>query len=269
MIDVGGPSMLRAAAKNFAHVAVVSSPAQYDDVLAELREHGDSRLETRRRLAREAFATTAAYEAAIANWFGEDRAFPGAADAGVPQGHRPLVRREPAPGGGVLPRARRAPASALAGSSSSAARSSRTTTSPISREPGGSPASSTLPARRDRQAREPVRRRGRRDDRRGLGARARRRSGLGVRLRRRAEPAGRRRARGADRRALRRGAARPGIRRRPRSTRCARGRRSASSSSASRRPRPADERDYKRVLGGAARPGARQRSTRSARRCRS
>ena len=113
MIDVGGPSMLRAAAKNFAHVTVVSSPAHYEDVLAELRDHGDTRPETRRRLAREAFATSAAYEAAISNWFGEHRAFPGTADAGAPQGHRPLVRREPAPGGGVLPRARCPPAPAL------------------------------------------------------------------------------------------------------------------------------------------------------------
>jgi phosphoribosylaminoimidazolecarboxamide formyltransferase/IMP cyclohydrolase len=76
MIDVGGPSMLRAAAKNFAHVAVVSSPAQYDAVLAELRAQGEVTLDTRRRLAREAFETTAAYEATIANWFGETEPFP-------------------------------------------------------------------------------------------------------------------------------------------------------------------------------------------------
>ncbi len=69
MIDVGGPSMLRAAAKNFAHVAAVSSPAQYERVLDELREHGIVTAETRRRLAWEAFETTAAYEAAIAEWF--------------------------------------------------------------------------------------------------------------------------------------------------------------------------------------------------------
>ncbi|HEY6962578.1 MAG TPA: bifunctional phosphoribosylaminoimidazolecarboxamide formyltransferase/IMP cyclohydrolase [Gaiellaceae bacterium] len=76
MIDVGGPSMIRAAAKNFAHVAAVSSPDQYDAVLAELREHGEVTEETRRRLAAEAFATTAAYEATIANWFGETEKFP-------------------------------------------------------------------------------------------------------------------------------------------------------------------------------------------------
>src|SRR3954452_10019893 len=76
MIDVGGPSMLRAAAKNFAHVAVVSSPEQYGVVLDDLRAHGKVTLETRRRLAREAFETTAAYEATIANWFGETQQFP-------------------------------------------------------------------------------------------------------------------------------------------------------------------------------------------------
>jgi phosphoribosylaminoimidazolecarboxamide formyltransferase / IMP cyclohydrolase len=76
MIDIGGPSMLRAAAKNFAHVAPVSSPDQYPDVLAELRETGEISAATRRRLAAEAFATTAAYEAAIAAWFSGREAFP-------------------------------------------------------------------------------------------------------------------------------------------------------------------------------------------------
>jgi phosphoribosylaminoimidazolecarboxamide formyltransferase/IMP cyclohydrolase len=76
MIDVGGPSMLRGAAKNFAHVAALSSPAQYEPVLAELREHGELALGTRRRLAAEAFATTARYEAAIARWFTDAETFP-------------------------------------------------------------------------------------------------------------------------------------------------------------------------------------------------
>ena len=76
MIDVGGPSMLRAAAKNFAHVAAVCDPRQYEVVLRELREHGEVSLETRHRLAAEAFATTAAYEAAIATWFARGERFP-------------------------------------------------------------------------------------------------------------------------------------------------------------------------------------------------
>ena len=76
MIDVGGPSMLRGAAKNFAHVAPVCRPEQYESVLAELRKDGEISLVTRRDLAAEAFATTAAYETAIARWFGDVEAFP-------------------------------------------------------------------------------------------------------------------------------------------------------------------------------------------------
>jgi phosphoribosylaminoimidazolecarboxamide formyltransferase/IMP cyclohydrolase len=76
MIDVGGPAMLRAAAKNFAHVAPVCRPADYEPVLAELRDAGALALDTRRRLAATAFATSAAYEAAIAAWFAGREAFP-------------------------------------------------------------------------------------------------------------------------------------------------------------------------------------------------
>ena len=77
MIDIGGPSMLRGAAKNFAHVAAVCRPEQYGPVLEELRAAGELSLETRRRLAAEAFSHTAAYEAAIATWFNAVEAFPG------------------------------------------------------------------------------------------------------------------------------------------------------------------------------------------------
>jgi phosphoribosylaminoimidazolecarboxamide formyltransferase/IMP cyclohydrolase len=76
MIDVGGPSMLRGAAKNFAHVTPICRPERYDSVIAELRESGALSLATRRALAAEAFATTAAYETAIARWFGDVEAFP-------------------------------------------------------------------------------------------------------------------------------------------------------------------------------------------------
>jgi phosphoribosylaminoimidazolecarboxamide formyltransferase/IMP cyclohydrolase len=76
MIDIGGPSMLRGAAKNFAHVAPICRPERYEAVLAELRERGDLSAATRRALAAEAFATTAAYESAIALWFGDVEAFP-------------------------------------------------------------------------------------------------------------------------------------------------------------------------------------------------
>jgi phosphoribosylaminoimidazolecarboxamide formyltransferase/IMP cyclohydrolase len=67
-IDVGGPTMVRAAAKNHAHVAVVVDPGHYAGVLDELRSAGTLSDGTRRRLARAAFAHTAAYDAAIATW---------------------------------------------------------------------------------------------------------------------------------------------------------------------------------------------------------
>jgi phosphoribosylaminoimidazolecarboxamide formyltransferase/IMP cyclohydrolase len=71
LIDVGGPTMVRAAAKNHAHVGVVVDPADYDRVLDELRAAGRLAPATRRSLARKAFAHTAAYDAAIVTWFDE------------------------------------------------------------------------------------------------------------------------------------------------------------------------------------------------------
>jgi phosphoribosylaminoimidazolecarboxamide formyltransferase / IMP cyclohydrolase len=67
-IDIGGPAMVRAAAKNHATVAVITSPSSYPDVLAALDEGGFT-LEQRRRLAARAYAHTAAYDAAVASWF--------------------------------------------------------------------------------------------------------------------------------------------------------------------------------------------------------
>jgi phosphoribosylaminoimidazolecarboxamide formyltransferase/IMP cyclohydrolase len=70
-IDIGGPTMIRAAAKNHRYVAVVVSPASYDAVLGELEESGGSLSgPTRHWLANEAFASTARYDAAISRWFG-------------------------------------------------------------------------------------------------------------------------------------------------------------------------------------------------------
>jgi phosphoribosylaminoimidazolecarboxamide formyltransferase / IMP cyclohydrolase len=69
MIDIGGPTMVRAAAKNHAHVAVLVDPSDYGPVLDELRREGKLSDTTRRRLARAAFAHTAAYDAAITTWF--------------------------------------------------------------------------------------------------------------------------------------------------------------------------------------------------------
>ncbi|MEO8445424.1 MAG: bifunctional phosphoribosylaminoimidazolecarboxamide formyltransferase/IMP cyclohydrolase, partial [Gammaproteobacteria bacterium] len=67
-IDVGGPAMLRAAAKNHAFVAVLVDPADYSRVLDELERDGGVNLDTRRYLARKAFAHTATYDAAVFNW---------------------------------------------------------------------------------------------------------------------------------------------------------------------------------------------------------
>src|SRR6202035_1484909 len=73
-IDIGGPTMIRAAAKNLAFVAPVVSPESYDAVLAELREsESQLSLPTRESLAAEAFAYTARYDTAIARWFQEKR----------------------------------------------------------------------------------------------------------------------------------------------------------------------------------------------------
>ncbi|HUA95717.1 MAG TPA: bifunctional phosphoribosylaminoimidazolecarboxamide formyltransferase/IMP cyclohydrolase [Acidimicrobiales bacterium] len=68
LIDIGGPGMVRAAAKNFEHVGVVVSPDDYPSVLEELRRSGSLSPATRRGLARRAFAHTAGYDAAIVEW---------------------------------------------------------------------------------------------------------------------------------------------------------------------------------------------------------
>ncbi|MFE6333810.1 bifunctional phosphoribosylaminoimidazolecarboxamide formyltransferase/IMP cyclohydrolase [Streptomyces sp. NPDC057798] len=72
-IDIGGPSMVRAAAKNHPSVAVVTSPSRYADVLAAVRDGGFD-LATRKRLAAEAFRHTAAYDVAVASWFASEYA---------------------------------------------------------------------------------------------------------------------------------------------------------------------------------------------------
>lgn len=68
-IDIGGPTMIRAAAKNSKHVVPVCDPRDYDAVLSELRHHGDISLQTRARLAGKVFTTMAAYDGAIARYF--------------------------------------------------------------------------------------------------------------------------------------------------------------------------------------------------------
>ncbi|MFB7996419.1 bifunctional phosphoribosylaminoimidazolecarboxamide formyltransferase/IMP cyclohydrolase [Streptomyces sp. NPDC056002] len=81
-IDIGGPSMVRAAAKNHPSVAVVTSPSRYADVLAAVRDGGFD-LTARKRLAGEAFQHTAAYDVAVASWFADGYA--AADESGFPE----------------------------------------------------------------------------------------------------------------------------------------------------------------------------------------
>src|SRR6266702_5485907 len=76
-IDIGGPAMIRAAAKNHAEVAVVVDPSDYAVVLAELKQHGGATtLALRRKLAAKAYARTGVYDAAISNWFADQLSDP-------------------------------------------------------------------------------------------------------------------------------------------------------------------------------------------------
>src|SRR4029079_4796285 len=71
-IDIGGPSMVRSAAKNHAHVAIVTHPSDYGALLEQLDAHGGTTLEFRKALAAKAFALTAAYDSTISPWFAFD-----------------------------------------------------------------------------------------------------------------------------------------------------------------------------------------------------
>jgi phosphoribosylaminoimidazolecarboxamide formyltransferase/IMP cyclohydrolase len=71
-IDIGGPAMVRAAAKNHGDVAIVVDTADYAELLREVAEHGGTTLAFRKRLAAKAYARTAAYDAAISNWFANE-----------------------------------------------------------------------------------------------------------------------------------------------------------------------------------------------------
>jgi phosphoribosylaminoimidazolecarboxamide formyltransferase/IMP cyclohydrolase len=119
-IDVGGPAMLRAAAKNHAHVGVIVDPADYDSVLRELEDNGGTlRDGTRLALAEKAFARTARYDGAIANYLGADggRGFPRSFTlqfdkiCDLRYGENPhqaaAFYREPSPPAGTLAAARR------------------------------------------------------------------------------------------------------------------------------------------------------------------
>jgi phosphoribosylaminoimidazolecarboxamide formyltransferase/IMP cyclohydrolase len=70
-IDIGGPAMIRSAAKNHGYVAVCTEPADLAEVIAELKAHGSTPLALRKQLAARAYARTAAYDAAISSWFAD------------------------------------------------------------------------------------------------------------------------------------------------------------------------------------------------------
>ncbi len=89
LIDIGGPALVRAAAKNHAHVGVVVDPGDYEPVLTELRQTGVLSSPTRRRLARKAFETTSAYDAQIANWL-DDAGAESPGESGDPDGEAGL-----------------------------------------------------------------------------------------------------------------------------------------------------------------------------------
>lgn len=94
LIDIGGPTLVRAAAKNYAHVGVVVDPADYGPVLEEIRSsEGPLSLATRRSLARKAFARIAAYDAEIARWFNENEAVE-VGDAGAASEAAPLAESQ-------------------------------------------------------------------------------------------------------------------------------------------------------------------------------
>jgi phosphoribosylaminoimidazolecarboxamide formyltransferase / IMP cyclohydrolase len=97
LIDIGGPALIRAAAKNHAQVGVVVDPADYGAVLDELQAAGALSGATRRSLARTAFARTAAYDAAIVRWFDDAEAAEGAGAAAgeLPESVHLAFRREP------------------------------------------------------------------------------------------------------------------------------------------------------------------------------
>lgn len=84
-IDIGGPAMIRATAKNFFHTTILSNPNQYDTFLNALRENSEISLELRQQFAGEAFALTCRYDSAIATYFAElnNLASPGLALSGT------------------------------------------------------------------------------------------------------------------------------------------------------------------------------------------
>lgn len=95
-IDIGGPTLLRAAAKNHVFVTIACQPDQYDQILTQIRAHGATTLDLRRRLAEEAFGHTAAYDKTIAAYFVKLRAEPQAEGEEFPEQFTVTLRRQAA-----------------------------------------------------------------------------------------------------------------------------------------------------------------------------
>ena len=237
-IDIGGPTMIRAAAKNHAYAAVVTSPESYDAVLDELRTSGGLlSTPTRESLAAEAFAYTARYDTAIARWFAEKsedfpplhvRAYEKVTD--LPYGENPHQRAAYYAQVGsrthVLSQIQQHHGKQLSFNNLLDLDAARKIIARL------------LRARlRHRQAQQPVRRRARRQRAARLRARLRDRPAERLRRRHRLQPARRRGDRAAALRAVRRGAVRARLRgaRAARSSRASR--RSASSRTTSGAPR--------------------------------
>ncbi|MEI2643426.1 MAG: hypothetical protein V9G10_14175 [Candidatus Nanopelagicales bacterium] len=147
-IDIGGPAMVRAAAKNHANTAVVVSPADYADVVAVVRSGEGFSDAQRRELAVKAFRHTAEYDVAVASWLGAIDASPThAARLGrryLAARRGPALRREPAPAGGAVhQRARRR---AWPTPNSCTASRCPTTTSSTATPPTARPGTSSEPA---------------------------------------------------------------------------------------------------------------------------
>ncbi len=221
LIDIGGPAMVRAGAKNHAHVGVVTDPSDYASVLDELRANGALSTATKRALARKAFAHTAAYDAAIVKWLDDGELLPPTFHPTYERVALELRYGENPHQRAALYRA--AGATPWWGRHDAARGHGAVVPQPVRRRRGVAPrarhgSDGLAPRGCDHQARQPVRRGGGRHAGRRLPARVRVRRTVRVRWHRRREPADRRR----DRRAHDRGGAgrrgdsawlRPGCRR--------------------------------------------------------
>ena len=211
-IDIGGPALIRAAAKNHAFVTVVTEAADYDALKAEMDAHdGATGFAFRKRLAAAAYARTAAYDAAISGWFAGvlGETFPKRATPSRASSHRRCAT--------ARTRTRRPRSTSTA---PIRARASPPPTQIQGKELSFNNLNDTDAAfelvvrvrgagHRHHQARQPVRRVAGRRPARRLPARAVVRSGLGVRRHHRRQPAARRRHRRGDRQAVRGSGDRP------------------------------------------------------------